>query len=129
MQIGADINFKKTVSEEKLFFHHFPKKRITRYVMMILPMPNIKSAKKRDEINARNNKKNTELKSKVRTLIKACLVAATSKDEKAIDEKLAKAYQAIDKASKGSTFHKNKAARLKSRLVQRIRVLKSETVK
>jgi ribosomal protein S20 len=91
MQIGADINFKKTVSEEKLFFHHFPKKRITRYVMMILPMPN--------------------------------------KDEKAIDEKLAKAYQAIDKASKGSTFHKNKAARLKSRLVQRIRVLKSETVK
>lgn len=89
-------------------------------------MPNIKSAKKRDEINARNNKKNTELKSKVRTLLKACLLAASSNDEKLIQEKVAKAYQAIDKASKGSTFHRNKAARLKSRLIKRIRVIQAK---
>ena len=96
---------------------------------MIFPMPNIKSAKKRDEINARNNKKNTELKSKVRTLLKACLVAASAKDEKSIQEKVALAYQAIDKASKGSTFHKNKAARLKSRLIKRVRALQAEATK
>ncbi|MCH2227389.1 MAG: 30S ribosomal protein S20 [Candidatus Caenarcaniphilales bacterium] len=84
-------------------------------------MPNIKSAKKRVDIAARNRKVNVELKSRVRTLIKNCLKAAKAGEEEALKLALSLTFKTIDKGSKGSTYHKNKAARLKSRLVKKTR--------
>ena len=85
-------------------------------------MPNIKSAKKRVEIGERNRKVNIELKSKVRTLIKSSLRIAESGDEKAVIAAVAQVYKTIDKGAKGSTYHKNKAARLKSRLNKKFKL-------
>lgn len=86
-------------------------------------MPNIKSAKKRVEIGERNRKVNIELKSKVRTLIKSSLRTAEAGDEKAVVSAVAQVFKAIDKGAKGSTYHKNKAARLKSRLTKKVKAI------
>ena len=90
-------------------------------------MPNNKSAKKRVEIGERNRQVNAKLKSKVKTLMKSCLRAAQSDGEKAATAALALAFKFIDKGAKGSTYHKNKAARLKSRLTKKVKAtLKTE---
>lgn len=86
-------------------------------------MPNIKSAKKRVEIGERNRKVNIELKSKVRTLIKSSLRTAEAGDEKAVIGIVAQVFRTIDKGTKGSTYHKNKAARLKSRLAKKVKTI------
>lgn len=86
-------------------------------------MANNKSAKKRIEINKRNRLRNRFYKSSVRTLIKAFLknleVYKTSQDPS--DKEKAKKilnliYSLLDKGAKKHVFHKNSAARKKSRL-------------
>lgn len=79
-------------------------------------MPNIKSAKKRVQIAERNRLRNISTKSKVRTLFRKVRESATEGKTEEVNSQLSLAYQAMDKAVKNNVYHKNTAARLKSRL-------------
>ena len=91
-------------------------------------MANNKSAKKRIDITKRNRLQNRFYKSSVRTLIKKFLknleVYKISKD---FDDKekakkiLSSVYSFLDKGTKRNVFHKNMAARKKSRLANSLR--------
>ncbi len=83
-------------------------------------MANSKSADKR----ARQNKKRYELKhaqrSIVRTAVKATSKAVEEKDKKTVD--VFKATQStVDKMASKGVIHKNKAARIKSRLNKQVK--------
>ncbi|MBQ1451940.1 MAG: 30S ribosomal protein S20 [Clostridia bacterium] len=81
-------------------------------------MPNIKSAKKRVNVNAskaqRNKSANTALKT---ALKKANAAIETNADNK--DELVAAAVKKIDQAATKGLIHKNNAARKKSALVKK----------
>ena len=83
-------------------------------------MANSKSADKR----ARQNKKRYELKhaqrSMVRTSVKAATKAAETKDKK-IAEVFKTAQSTVDKIASKGVIHKNKAARIKSRLSKQVK--------
>ena len=86
-------------------------------------MANTKSAKKRIDINKRNRLRNKYYKTSVRTLIKLFFknleVYKTSKnldDKNKVQEILNLIYSMMDKGTKKNIFHKNKAARKKSKL-------------
>jgi small subunit ribosomal protein S20 len=75
-------------------------------------MANILSAQKKSRQDQKRRSRNASVKKaykqKVKTFVK-----------KPAKEKLAQAYSAIDKAAKKHVIHKNKAARLKSRLAKK----------
>ncbi len=86
-------------------------------------MANNKSAKKRILINKRNRLQNRFYKSSVQTLIKAFFKdlevyknSKNSENEERLKKSLRLAYSMIDKSAKKKLFHKNTAARKKSRL-------------
>jgi small subunit ribosomal protein S20 len=86
-------------------------------------MANNKSAKKRIEITKRNRLRNRYYKSSVKTLIKVfCHKLEGYKTSQNPEEKeklkkiLNSIYSLIDKATKKNVFHKNAAARKKSKL-------------
>lgn len=86
-------------------------------------MANTKSSKKRIDINKRNRLRNKYYKTSVRTLIKLFFknleIYQTSKnleDKKKVSEILNLVYSMIDKGTKKNIFHKNLAARKKSKL-------------
>ena len=88
-------------------------------------MANNKSAEKRIEINRRNYIRNRFYKSSVRTLIKVFLndleIYKTSKDfndKEKLKKTLNSVYSLIDKGTKKNVFHKNVAARKKSKLAE-----------
>ena len=86
-------------------------------------MPNIKSAKKRMRANAK--------KADVNKLVYGSMKTAIKKFEKNVNEAnkdeakntLNVALQRIDKAKNSGLVHKNKAARLKSRLNKKINTM------
>lgn len=71
-------------------------------------MPNIKSAKKKLRQDAKREKQNMTYKKTLKKTVKN-MGKMKSKD-------LKKAFSTIDKAAKKGVIHKNKAARLKSRI-------------
>ena len=76
-------------------------------------MANIKSAKKRIKVAARNNLRNKIVKSEIKTLRKQTEEALQKKAEGR--ENLLQAFIShVDSAVSKGMFHKNKAARLKS---------------
>ena len=83
-------------------------------------MPNLISAKKRMRQSEKRNELNRKKRSAVRTAEKKIVKAV---DANKLDEANA-AYQTysslIDKAAKTNIYHKNTAARKKSRLAKRI---------
>lgn len=85
-------------------------------------MPNKQSAKKRLRQNKKLRIKNQQEKRSIKTHIKSTL--SILKDEKANDTALknsiAETESKIDRGWKHSVFHKNKAARLKSRLMTKV---------
>ena len=92
-------------------------------------MANNKSAKKRIGINKRNRLRNRYYKSSVRTLIKIFFQnLETYKDSQNADEKeklksiLSSIYSLIDKGTKKNIFHKNAAARKKSKLAAYLKI-------
>lgn len=90
-------------------------------------MANTKSARRRIKINERNRLRNRLYKSSVRTITKnfsKCLETySTSKiTENELKEKLALAYSLIDKGTKKNIFHKNTAARKKSKLSNSLKI-------
>lgn len=86
-------------------------------------MANNKSAKKRIEINKRNRLRNRYYKSSVRTFIKmffqnleAYKASQNSEEKEKLKKILSSIYSLIDKGTKKNIFHKNTAARTKSKL-------------
>ena len=81
-------------------------------------MPNIKSAKKRVRSNAKREKVNTLITSSMRTAVKKFEASVKEGNKEEIATKLNIALQRIDKAYSSGRIHKNKAARMKSRLMK-----------
>ncbi|MCL4374398.1 30S ribosomal protein S20 [Patescibacteria group bacterium] len=75
-------------------------------------MPNIKSAKKK----LRQDQKRTKKNNTHRNMIKRSLHAFKKLLVKDRKKELRRAYALIDKAAKRKVIHKNKAARLKSKI-------------
>jgi small subunit ribosomal protein S20 len=84
-------------------------------------MPNIKSAKKRVKTAQRNQLRNISQRSAMRTAIKIVRESALAGNKEDALANLPKAFSTIDKAIKRKIIHKNAGARLKSRLVAKIK--------
>ncbi|HCC08170.1 MAG TPA: 30S ribosomal protein S20 [Clostridiales bacterium] len=83
-------------------------------------MANIKSAKKRIKIIARQTLENKIVKSQVKMAIKKVTAATMSKDKTAANEAFTNAMSTISKARTKGVFHKKTAARKISRLAKRV---------
>ena len=83
-------------------------------------MPNIKSAKKRMRSSVKKTEVNTIINSSMRTAIKKFEKEVTAGNKEQASNNLNIAIQRIDKAMTAGLVHKNKAARLKSRLIKMI---------
>lgn len=59
----------------------------------------------------------------VKDTVKQAAKLIAAKDTKKIEAMLPALYKAIDKAAKNHTINKNTAARMKSRIVKRIRAI------
>jgi small subunit ribosomal protein S20 len=86
-------------------------------------MANNKSAEKRININERDRLRNRFYKSSVRTLIKTFFkdlevykLSKNPEDKEKLQKILNSVYSLIDKGTKKNVFHKNAAARKKSKL-------------
>lgn len=91
-------------------------------------MAKSRSAKKRIQINKRNRLANRVYKSSVKTLIKAFVknlevykISQNPNDKEKAREVLNSIYSLLDKGTKKHVFHKNFAARKKSRLVNSLK--------
>ncbi|MDR2429087.1 MAG: 30S ribosomal protein S20 [Candidatus Margulisbacteria bacterium] len=81
-------------------------------------MANIKSAKKRIKITERNNLRNKAARSEVKTLRKQTEDVLLKGGENK-DALLKKFFARVDSAVSKGVFHRNKAARLKSKILAR----------
>ena len=81
-------------------------------------MPNIKSAKKRMRSNAKKAEVNTLVTSSMKTAIKKFEKDVKAGNKEEASNNLNIALQRVDKAKSSGLIHKNKAARLKSRLTK-----------
>ncbi|KTD08696.1 30S ribosomal protein S20 [Legionella jamestowniensis] len=84
-------------------------------------MANIKSAIKRARQNVKLRQHNASARSMYRTYVKNVIKAVEAGDLEAARAAYAKAQPIIDKAANKGLIHKNKAARIKSRLVARVK--------
>ena len=84
-------------------------------------MANIKSAKKRAIQSEKRRKHNASMRSRLRTHIKKVVYALDDKDHTAANEAYKQAVPVIDGMVNKGIIHKNKAARLKSRLNTRLK--------
>jgi small subunit ribosomal protein S20 len=92
-------------------------------------MANNKSALKRIKINEKKRLQNRLYKSTIRTLIKTFLkhlnnykISKDPNDKIQAQILLNKLYSLIDKACKKNIFHKNNAARKKSKLAGKLKI-------
>lgn len=83
-------------------------------------MANIKSAKKRVGITAKQNLRNRMASSAAKTSIKRFEQALASGDEKAAQAAYIKAVSTVDKAAGKGVIHKNAANRKKAQLAKRV---------
>ena len=81
-------------------------------------MPNIKSAKKRMRSNAKNAEVNNLVYGSMKTAVKKFEREVKAGNKEESGNNLNIALQRIDKAKNSGLVHKNKAARLKSRLTK-----------
>lgn len=86
-------------------------------------MPNIKSAIKRVKKSEKRRLRNAMIKSDLRTAVKKANIAIENKDQEAVKDLLINATKKLDKAASKGVIHKNKAARLKSRLMKKANAL------
>ncbi|AHE66406.1 30S ribosomal protein S20 [Legionella oakridgensis] len=86
-------------------------------------MANIKSAIKRARQNIKRRQHNASARSMYRTFVKNVLKAVESGDKEAAKAAYTKAQPIIDKAAGTGLIHKNKAARIKSRLSARVKAM------
>lgn len=86
-------------------------------------MANIKSAKKRARQAVKHRQHNVSMLSAMRTLVKKVRTAIAKKDKTTAMEAFKAAVPALDSSESKSLIHKNKAARIKSRLNTQIKQL------
>ncbi|OGT64428.1 MAG: 30S ribosomal protein S20 [Gammaproteobacteria bacterium RIFCSPHIGHO2_12_FULL_45_9] len=82
-------------------------------------MANTKQAKKRARQSEIRRQRNVGQRSAMRTAVKKVMKLADSRDAAAVST-LSAAQTSLDQAVTKGLIHKNKAARLKSRLVKRV---------
>ncbi len=85
--------------------------------------PRLASGRKRVRQDIVINAANTSLRSKYRTAVKNVEKAAAAGDKTKAAEAFAKAQSVLDTVADKGIFHKNKAARDKSRLATRVKAL------
>jgi small subunit ribosomal protein S20 len=85
-------------------------------------MANIKSAKKRiktsEKARVRNLGKKRKMKDAIKDAVKAVVIDKKSDED--VKVLIGKAYKDIDKAAKTGAIHVTKAARMKSRMMNRL---------
>ncbi|MBH0229933.1 30S ribosomal protein S20 [Halobacillus yeomjeoni] len=88
-------------------------------------MPNIKSAKKRVQVNADARALNAAFKSDMRSAVKRVekLVSQKDTDKESAQQALKTAVKKIDKAVQRGALHKNNGNRTKSRLTKKVNAL------
>ena len=79
-------------------------------------MANIKSAKKRVLVAARNAERNKAVRSRVKTFVKKVYTAVESGDKAAAQEALKAAEVELNKATSKGVYHKNTTSRKISRM-------------
>lgn len=79
----------------------------------------IKSQKKRNLTNEKRRQRNVAVRARVKTYVKRVETAMEGSDAKNIAEALKAAISEIDVALRKGVYHKNNAARKKSRLHRR----------
>jgi small subunit ribosomal protein S20 len=87
-------------------------------------MPNTKSAKKRLRQSLERRARNRAVKSSLKTHIKKVLTAVEGGDVAATGDEFRTAAKKLDQAAAKGVIHRNKAARLKSRLSARLKAAK-----
>ena len=85
--------------------------------------PRLASGRKRARQDVKLNAANTSLRSKYRTAIKNVEKAVLTGDKTKASELFAKAQSVLDIIADKGIFHKNKAARDKSRLSAKVKAL------
>jgi small subunit ribosomal protein S20 len=83
----------------------------------------IASGRKRARQDVKLNAANTALRSKFRTAVKSVLKAVATGDKAKASDTFKSAQCVIDSIADKGIFHKNKAARLKSRLSAKVKTL------
>ncbi len=86
-------------------------------------MANIKSAIKRAKQNVKRRAHNASARSMYRTYVKNVLKAVEAGNQEEARAAFSKAQPVIDKAMAKGLIHKNKAARVKSRLSAKVKAL------
>jgi small subunit ribosomal protein S20 len=86
-------------------------------------MPHSASAKKRHRQSLRDRERNRRVKSVVKTSVRKVLAAVSAGDVALAQDQLRAAAKTADQAAAKGTIHRNRAARLKSRLSSRVRAL------
>ncbi len=89
--------------------------------------PRLASGRKRARQDVKLNDANSSLRSRYRTAVKNVEKAAATGDKAKTQELFALAQSVIDSISDKGIFHKNKAARDKSRLSARVKALATST--
>jgi small subunit ribosomal protein S20 len=89
-------------------------------------MPNIKSAAKRMRQNEKRREANRSQRSTLRTAVKKTRSALQLGDLEATQAALPKTVSAVAKAAQKGMIHKNKAARIASRLSKAANALKAK---
>ena len=85
--------------------------------------PRLASGRKRARQNVKLTSANTSLRSKYRTAIKNVEKAVAAGDKTKATELFAKAQSVLDTIADKGIFHKNKAARDKSRIAAKVKTL------
>jgi len=79
-----------------------------------------KSALKANRQNVKRREHNRQMRSKLRTVLKAIRASIASKDESGAQAALSKTVSMIDRMATKGIIHRNTAGRYKSRLASRL---------
>lgn len=83
-------------------------------------MPNIKSAIKRVNVNAKKNAENRMVKSQINTVTRKFEDAVNKKDKELATKLYSEVVSTLDKAVSKNVIHKNTASRRASRLATKL---------
>jgi small subunit ribosomal protein S20 len=86
-------------------------------------MANMKNAKKKIKVIAKQNVENNNYSASMKTACKNVERAVNSKDKDKANDDLKVAIKRIDKATSAGVITKNKAARSKSRLTKKVNAM------
>ena len=92
-------------------------------------MPNTKSAKKRHQQSVVRRERNRAVKSSLKTQIRKTLEKINGGNVSEAQAELSTTAKKLDKAAAAKIIHPNRAARVKSRLSQRIKAAKAAPAK